>query len=681
METSTKKIKITIDGKEIFPDEGMSILDAARQNHIHIPTLCHHPDISAWGGCRLCLVEVDKSPRLAAGCVTPVRDGMEIVTSNEKILNSRRTILEFLFAERNHNCMFCPESGCCELQTLAYELQMDHLTVSSSFDTFPMDITSPYMALDHNRCVLCGRCVRACQEIAGAHVLNFMNRGPGNRIGFDLNDSRDHSTCHSCGVCLQLCPTGAISNRYRAHYAVKGHDRDGWEKKEALCPLCGLLCPTTSFVHGNTLVKVEGVLTGNNDRPDRGQLCARGRFEVLRTQGQRLTHALVQNKEGNWEPADWTQAVDRVGEKLNAIRDTHGGEGIFGLASSACANETLSQFKELMTQGWKSGSLDTLDGNHSRTLSKVRSQWEESWQEASWKSIPQADFILMVGGDAFQTHPLIGSLIHRAILENGTCLAVVGKTDHLPPFAAASLAVNKGDEPLLIKAMLKQAAASVKIPSQLKKDLKETKEMDSADIFHKLGLDGEGVKIFHEMVDSFVKAENPLILAGEGLTGLKEDSGFQDVVRLARLKGFLSEKVLRLIILKPQGNSSGAWHLGISSPGENGHPKKWKAGLLLLSGEEDLSQDFSDQMGEMEFLGVITPYFPESMTRRPDIILPIPLWMEEGGTYASLDGRETLFKEPVLIPLDGVRTTQTLLAALAKKAGVVPVKAGKKSNP
>ena len=182
------------------------------------------------------------------------------------------------------------------------------------------------------------------------------------------------------------------------------------------------------------------------------------------------------------------------------------------------------------------------------------------------------------------------------------------------------------------------------------------------------------------MAASFSKAVNPLILAGEGLTGLKDVSGLQDTLNLALLKGFLPENVLRLIILKPQGNSCGAGHLGISSPGENGHSNKWKAGLLMLSGEEDPGHDFSDQLGEMEFLGVISPYFPESLTRRPDIIIPTPLWMEEGGTYTSLDGRETLFKEPVLIPLDGVRTTQTLLAALAKKAGVAPVKAGKRAK-
>jgi NADH dehydrogenase/NADH:ubiquinone oxidoreductase subunit G len=135
---TTKQIQITIDGKELFVDPSLTLLEAARQNGIEIPTLCHHAALSNWGGCRLCVVEVDKSPKLAASCVMPVRSGMEVVTANDAITASRRMTLELLFAERNHNCMFCPDSGDCELQKMAYALQMDHLTVSQSFPAFPL---------------------------------------------------------------------------------------------------------------------------------------------------------------------------------------------------------------------------------------------------------------------------------------------------------------------------------------------------------------------------------------------------------------------------------------------------------------------------------------------------------------------------------------------------------------
>lgn len=679
METKPKKIKITLDGQEIFLDEGISILDAARQHQIHIPTLCHHPDLSAWGGCRLCLVEVDGSPKLAASCVTPVRDGMEVVTSNEKIIQSRRTLLEFLFAERNHNCMICPASGDCELQSLAYALQMDHLTVSPSFDTFSMDLTSPYMALDHNRCVLCGRCVRACGEIAGAHVLNFINRGPENRIGFDLNESREGSSCHSCGVCLQVCPTGAISNRYRAHYAVKGHDRFQWHQQDSFCPLCGLLCPTLSTVCDNTLVKVEGFL--GNSRPGQGQLCARGRFDLFKTRGERVSHPLVRDKNGNWEPVDWNTALGQVAEKFNQTRDTHGGDAIWGMASSYCANETLILFKKLLNQGWKSGFLDTLDGTHFRTLLKARGRVDGPWQEASWKCIAGSDFILMVGANSCQVQPAVRSLILRQVLEKGTKLAMMGEAEHLSAFTTWHLPVKAGEEPLLIKAMLREALDSVGEPSWARtRILEETKKIHSSEILQKLGLDPGAIQRFHEMVAAFATAQNPLILAGEGLTGLKDVSGLQDTLNLALLKGFLPENVLRLMILKPQGNSAGAWQMEVCSPQEPGGSNEWKAGLLLLSGEEKITEGFADQMGRMGFLGVITPYFPETLAQRAHIILPIPLWMEEDGTYTSLDGRETIFKKGILAPLEGVGTCQSLLSTLAQKAGILRVKEGKKAK-
>jgi NADH dehydrogenase/NADH:ubiquinone oxidoreductase subunit G len=662
METNVEKIKITIDGKEVLADPGTSILEAARQNNIHIPTLCHHPDLSNWGGCRICVVEVDGSPKLAASCVTPVRAGMGVVTSNDRIIESRRTILEFLFAERNHNCMFCPQSGDCELQELAYELQVDHLTVPSSFDEFPTDITSEYLAIDHNRCILCGRCVRACQEISGAHVLSFNNRGPHNLIGLDLNETREESTCLNCGVCMQVCPTGAIYDRYRTHYAVKGHDT-AWQATESLCPQCGLMCPAIFSVHDNTILKIDGKLMADDSRPDHGQLCYKGRFEVLKTMGRRLTRPMVRNGDGSLAEEEWEKALDLIAERLDATTRAKGAAAIAGLASSMHSNEALLFFRDLMGKGWGAGSIDTLDGAYFRTVLSARQDMDIPVREASWKMIPEADYILVVGADPYQSQPVISSLIRRSIFENKTRVSIIGQQADLYPFATHHLHLKEGDEPLLIKAIFDEVMAS---------ETGDEKGAQAASLeaaLPKLGLGEAETAVFHDIARSVAEAANPIFITGEGLIAGDDGSGLNSMIRLARLKGLLPGSALRLIVLKPFGNSAGAWSLGVASDAEPASRGTMTACLLFTAGEQIADPDLLERLTGLDFLAVISPYVPESLIDKADVVIPCPLWLEEDGTYTSLDGCETEYKKKVIEPPSGVRDSWQILSALAKRTG------------
>jgi len=655
METTVNKVNLTIDGIEVLVDEGSTILEAARINDIYIPTLCHHKALSNYGGCRMCVVEVDGSPKLAAGCVTPVRNGMEVVTSNDNIIESRRTILEYIFAERNHNCMFCPRSGDCELQDLAYALQMDHLTVSFSFNQFPTDVTSEYMAIDHNRCILCGRCVRACKEIAGASVLQFQNRGPKSLIGMDLNETRDQSTCYSCGICMQVCPTGAMVNRYRSHYAVKGHLKD-WQQTESLCPQCGLLCPTVSFSRDNTLLKIEGKMMSENGRPDRGQLCWRGRFEVLKSSGKRLLCPMVRNEDGTWREERWEAALDLVAGKLNAIRNNNGGESIFGLASGAAANEELIFFRDLMIRGWSAGHMDTLDGAHFRAVHGTRKDSKGCFREASWKMIPEADLVILFGASPYQSQPVISSLLRKGILESGMNVAVFGRTDPIPQYTPYYFPVENRDLPLLIQALRTEVAD----------------KGDAGTILEKAGLENDAVKAFHEVAEALAYSVNPVFIAGQTLTGLENPSALDDLVSLAHLMGFLPDKALRLIILKPFGNSAGAWKLGISSTKEPPSPGKWKAGLILLTEADGSRAPALEELPPVDFLAVISPCFPESLADKAHVFIPKPLWMEEAGTYTSLDGLETAYKKSVLDAPEGLQSSWQTFWNLAERIGFQP---------
>ena len=212
---SVKTLKI--NGKDVSAREDETLLEIAQENDIFIPTLCNMEGLSAVGSCRLCLVEVAGTNRLLPACATRVEEGMEVTTDSERLHNYRRMILEMLFVEGNHVCAVCVANGHCELQWLAERLGVDHSRLNYRFPDKAVDVSHYRYGLDHNRCVLCTRCVRVCSEIEGAHTWDVAGRGINARVITDLNTPwTDSATCTECGKCVQVCPTGALFKKSRA---------------------------------------------------------------------------------------------------------------------------------------------------------------------------------------------------------------------------------------------------------------------------------------------------------------------------------------------------------------------------------------------------------------------------------------------------------------------------------
>jgi bidirectional [NiFe] hydrogenase diaphorase subunit len=204
---------LKIDGQELSAGAGQTILEVARENDINIPTLCHLDGLGDVGACRLCLVEIKGSNKLVPACVATVHEGMEVSTNTERLQKYRRTIIELLFAERNHICAVCVSNGHCELQALAQELGITHISLPYRNPTMTFDASHERFTADHNRCILCTRCVRVCAEIEGAHVWDVMGRGINSIVITDLHDDWGKSSCTRCGKCVQVCPTGALFDK------------------------------------------------------------------------------------------------------------------------------------------------------------------------------------------------------------------------------------------------------------------------------------------------------------------------------------------------------------------------------------------------------------------------------------------------------------------------------------
>lgn len=215
---STVKIKtLRIDDRDVGAREDQTILEVARENGIDIPTLCYIEGLSGIGGCRLCLVEVKGINRLLPACMTEVEEGMEVSTNTDRLQKYRRNILELFFSERNHVCAVCVSNGYCELQNLAQRLGMTHVHFPYMYPTFEVDASHERFAIDHNRCVLCTRCVRVCDEIEGAHTWDVYGRGHESYVITDLDTKWGESeTCTSCGKCVNVCPTGALFEKNKS---------------------------------------------------------------------------------------------------------------------------------------------------------------------------------------------------------------------------------------------------------------------------------------------------------------------------------------------------------------------------------------------------------------------------------------------------------------------------------
>jgi len=339
-----KKLTVTIDGQEVSANPGQTILEVAKGLGIYIPTLCHYQNTTNVGACRVCVVEVENARSLVASCCAPISPGMVVRTNTPAVRAAQKMIVELMWSSGDHNCLTCEQNGQCELQNLIYWLQIDKPRFNIEPPGYDMDDSNTMIHRDLNKCILCGRCIRACNEIQVNEVLDFAMRGSYAKVGPAFDADYIDSSCVFCGECLQVCPTGAITFK-QAKFGGRPWELD---KVRTTCTYCGVGCQMDLYTKDNKIVKVMG--NREYGAPNDGSLCVKGRFGMdFVSHPDRLKKPLIRYKKGeDLQETTWEEAYTFIADKLKAIKKVNGPDSIAGLSSARVTNEENYLFQKFM---------------------------------------------------------------------------------------------------------------------------------------------------------------------------------------------------------------------------------------------------------------------------------------------------------------------------------------------
>jgi len=341
------KLNIKINGREIEAEEGSTILDVAKANGIYIPTLCHHPQLSLQGACRICMVEVKGLPKPVTSCTTPISKDMDVQTDTPVVIKQRETVLELLLSDHPLECATCVAGGQCKLQDLTHDYKIKGNRFNGEKRKVPVEEVNPFIRRDYQRCIQCSRCIRVCDEVRGIGAIQYAKRGFYQKVSTCSDKVLD---CIFCGSCVQQCPVGALTEKpskfkYRP-----------WETKqvETTCGYCGVGCSLTLHTKNNEIVKV----TSRDDTLNKGHLCVKGRYgyEFVKSD-KRLTTPLIR-KDGKLTPASWEEALSYTAKRFKEIKEKHGPDSLGGFSSAKCTNEENYLFQKFVRVNFETNNLD-----------------------------------------------------------------------------------------------------------------------------------------------------------------------------------------------------------------------------------------------------------------------------------------------------------------------------------
>ena len=414
-------VDLVIDGKRVVVPDGTSVMRAAALAGVEIPKLCATESLEPFGSCRLCLVEIDGRKGTPASCTTPCVPGMDVTTQSPRLSRLRRNVMELYISDHPLDCLTCAANGDCELQDMAGEVGLREVRYGLDGANHlgqAKDTSNPYFTFDSSKCIVCSRCVRACEEVQGTFALTIAGRGFASKVSPGAGGSFFESECVSCGACVQACPTATLTEN---SVIEMGQPR---RSVVTTCAYCGVGCSFKAELQGETLVRMVPYSGGGANE---GHSCVKGRFAWgYATHRDRVTMPMVRESVTDaWREVAWDEAISHTAQRFREIQARHGQGAIGGITSSRCTNEEVFLVQKLVRTAFGNNNVDTCARVcHSPTGFGLKNAFGTSAGTQDFRSVAQADVVLVIGANPTDAHPVFASRLKRRLREGARLIVV-----------------------------------------------------------------------------------------------------------------------------------------------------------------------------------------------------------------------------------------------------------------
>ena len=717
-EKKLKTVSLTIDGVKVEVPQGTTVLEAALKADVYIPTLCYDPDLKPYGACRLCIVEIEKMRGLPPSCTTEATNGMVVHTETPAVNRSRRTTMELIMANHNGDCLTCAKNQNCELQKVARYLgveQADFDRLRKRTRIVPVDDSHPAYTRDMNKCILCGRCWRACHEIAGIEAIDMAYRGDASLVSAFGNVPILESVCVGCGECIERCPTGALLPRNNALPT---------REVKTVCPYCGVGCSIYLGIRSNEIISVRG---DKNSPVNKGGLCIKGRFgfdfvnhpdrltkPLIRKPGVSKDVAVNGNLKDIFREATWEEAIALVAEKLSKTKAQTGPDSLGILSSAKFTNE-----ENFLVQKFARAVIGTNNVDHcarlchASTVAAAALCFGDGAMSNSISDFTKADLLFVIGSNTTECHPIIGRYVLQAVRSGKTKLMVADpRIIPLAKKAVLHLRQKPGTDVALLNAMMHviieeglQNKEFIKSRTIGFDDVAATVKKYTPKMASEItGIPAEDII---KAARLFATGGKAAILYGMGIT--QHTTGTDNVKSVANLlmmTGNIGEEGTGFSPLRGQNNVQGACDMGAlpnvlpgyqqvaNAEARQKFEKAWnvkikdKPGLpmtemmnsafrgeikaMYIVGENPImsepdSNHTRHALQKLDFL-VVQDIFPTETAVLADVLLPAASFAEKEGTYTSTERRVQKLNKAVEPPGESKPDWQ-ITSMLAAKMG------------